>query len=184
MSDSISQRFIRALETDRDRLYVEALSVAKSPAEAEGLLQKTLRAGFHTYAEGHMPVDFHAWIHQQLYATAHATPPAAPIEPPAAQAMPADIWARLAAGVQIEAAKSGASKALNPDSVLLSPDPLLAPKKRSPIDDLPDGLNLSPTSRFVLAVAVALVVGISFSLYYCTRTVPSTTTKPAATTGK
>jgi hypothetical protein len=184
MTESSSQRFIQALETERDRLYSEALVLGKSPAAAEGLLQKVLRASFHTYAEGHTPADFHAWIHEQLCAN---TPPGGaggPADAASAEAMPADIWARLAAGVQIEAAKSGASKALNPESVLLSPDPLLAPKKRNPIDELPDGLNLSPTSRFVLAVAIAMVVGISFSLYYCTRTVPTSGTRPAGTSQK
>ncbi len=177
MDHSLSQQFINAVETRRDRLYSEALLLAKTPDAAEGLLQKVLRAGFHAYAEGQAPTDLSSWIRGQLYVAAGVKPVTDP--PSLSEPMPAATWARLTAGVQVEAAKSGASKALNPESVLLTADPLLAPKKHVSKDDPMDGMNMSPVSRFVLAVAVALVIGISLSLYYCTRTVPTPATKPA-----
>jgi len=173
MSDSLSQQFISALEAQRDRLYAQALGLTKTPGAAESLLQKTLRQSFHVYAAGAAPADFVPWIQRQIAGAADSAAGA-----PAAAPMPAATWARLAAGVQLEAAQSGAAKALNPESVLLAPDPLLAPRKRALTEEPATGLNLSPTARFILAVTLALLVGITFSLFYCTRTVPPAT-RPA-----
>ena len=87
-------------------------------------------------------------------------------------AMPADVWARLSAAIQLEAARltksAGGVAALNPDSVLLSPDPLLAPKKSSWMDDS-EAFDLSPPSRFMLASAIALMIGVALTIYILTR---------------
>ena len=71
--------------------------------------------------------------------------------------MPADVWARLAAAVQVEAAKSSHSSALNPDSVLLRPDPMLAPKKAKAREA--DDFDLaSPSRLFMLLGAVPALI--------------------------
>jgi hypothetical protein len=77
------------------------------------------------------------------------------------------VWARLTAAIQVDAARSLGSRAVNPDSVLLSPDPLLAPKKQAGPDD--DAFDLSPPSRFLLATAIAVCVGIALTVYIVSR---------------
>ncbi len=94
--------------------------------------------------------------------------------------MPADVWARLSAAIQIEAAKSTVGSALNPNS-LLSPDPLLAPRRASILDDS-EAFDLSPPSRFMLASAIAILIGIALTIYILTRpSPPPSTTQPAST---
>jgi hypothetical protein len=82
--------------------------------------------------------------------------------------MPADVWARLAAAVQIEAARSTNSKALNPDSVLLRPDPLLAPKKAAPRRES-EPYELTSPSRLITAGVVMLLAGLIVTVYILTR---------------
>jgi hypothetical protein len=105
-------------------------------------------------------------------------------EPSAASTpfMPADVWARLAATVQLEAARSRNEQALNPDSVLLRPDPLLAPKK-SPVRREKEDFDLSSPSRVILVACLAMVVGIVLTLWISTRPAPrraSSATAPAS----
>jgi hypothetical protein len=82
--------------------------------------------------------------------------------------MPADAWARLAAAVQFEAASSAHSDALHPDSVLLQPDPLLAPKKTKPrTDDAP--FDVASSSRLLTLLAIVVLTALLITLYILTR---------------
>lgn len=166
---SPSQTFILGLEPQRDRLYARACAASRSAPAAESLLQAATRKAF---AEVLKDPET-----QPVAAVERELPPA---ENPPAAAMPADTWARLAAAVQIEAARTGGAKALNPDHVLLSPDPLLAPKKAPRDADLLEGLNLSPASLFMIATITAMVLGVLLTVYIITR--PSALKAPTTTT--
>lgn len=183
MTDSLSHQFIRSLDEPRDRLYTLALARESSPVKAEAALQKAVRTLFVAFAED-PSLDIPAALEKSFEP---ATPAAAP---PVPAAMPADVWARLAAAIQIEAARTAAAhegkldaagapgkSAINPDSVLLNPDPLLAPKKTA-VDD--EGFDLSPSSRFVMAAGIAILIGIALTIYIVTRpTHPVAATLPA-----
>jgi len=157
----VSQQFIVAMEPHRDRLYTLALALAASPAGAESLLHRTVHEAISLYA-GKNGTSFPEWFERLLREQApQATPaPGAPEEP-----MPAALWARIHAAVQVEAAKRGGVAGQS----LLSYDPLLAPKKQAPPDDDSDLLNLSPTTRFILAGTVALVFAIAMTIILTTR---------------
>jgi hypothetical protein len=175
MTDTLSYKFLHALEPVRDRLYALAAATESSPANAEVLLQKSTRTLFANFIED-PSLDVPTRLEKSLSPDA-----ASPALPPPPAAMPADVWARLAAAVQVEAAKSNASLAINPDSVLLSPDPLLAPKKPGTGDD-PDGFDLSSPSRFMLACIIALFIGITLTIYILTRPTTHPPIHPVATT--
>ena len=168
---SASQSFILALALARDRLFTRARGAGGgTPATAEATLQTAIRQAFPA-ALADAAQDPVALVESHLPAASVST-----IEP-----MPAEVWARVAAAVQIQAARSAGSPGLNPDHVLLSPDPLLAPKKIQRETDFFEGLDLSPASRFVVATVVALVIGIALTLYISTRKQPPPNTQPAAT---
>jgi hypothetical protein len=198
MAESLSHSFIASLEPQRDLVFTEALGcgrVAGQPlvpadfVRAESLLLKAVRPVFRLYAAGSAPVDLLAALRQEwLIAGAAASAADTPVAPVQAglEPMPAAVWARLAAAVQVEAATLPGAKALNPDSVLLAPDPLLAPKKPKPAEDSLDLLGMAPRSQFAMFALVALLVGLGVTIYLTTRrhssSVPTTqpTTLPAA----
>jgi hypothetical protein len=165
MTDTLSSKFILALEPARDHLYTLALAREQSPAKAEAALQKSVRtlfAGFVKDTSLNLPAAMEVTL----------APPASPLTPNptpvAPEFMPADVWARLAAAIQLTAATSiptTGTHALNPDSVLLSPDPLLAPKKPAPFDDD----DIPAPSRFLFASTVALLIGVALTIYILTR---------------
>jgi hypothetical protein len=163
------------LEAGRDRLYALALGREATPAKAEVLLQRSTRTLFARFIED-PALDVPAHL-ETLLNLDPTLPSSAPVP------MPADVWARLAAAVQVEAAKSNASLAINPDSVLLSPDPLLAPKRPGAGDE-PDGFDLSSPSRFVLACVIAIFIGITLSIYILTRPTTRAATQPSVLMGR
>jgi len=178
MAEPLSKRFILELEPARDRLYAAALARAATPRAAEALLQRTVRDVFQSFAAGTLKTGglpaVEAELGKDVVAGAAVTD----------AAMPADTWARLTATVQVEAARSGAvaGKAINPESVQMMADPLLAPKKSGAGEDPFDGLNLSPPSRFMIAAGIAIVLGLGLSIYILSRrsaSHPTTSTAPA-----
>jgi hypothetical protein len=161
---ALSHTFIAGITEGRDRLYGAAvgavsgegtLTAAAVAAKAEAALVKATRAAFVAYAQD-PGIEPAGAVEKELGGKV--------VE---GAAMPADVWARLTAAVQVDAARSLGSKALNPDSVLLSPDPLLAPKKQAGVDD--DAFDLSPPSRFLLATGIAVLVGVMLTIYIVTR---------------
>jgi hypothetical protein len=160
---ALSNTFITDITERRDRLYGAAVRVvsaegqltpAATAAKAEAALVKATRAAFAAYAQD-QALDPVGAIEKELGGAGAEMP------------MPADVWARLTAAIQVDAARSLGSRAVNPDSVLLSPDPLLAPKKQAGPDD--DAFDLSPPSRFLLATAIAVCVGIALTVYIVSR---------------
>ncbi len=185
MTQTLSHKFIAELEQPRNRLYAAALAHAGTPAAAEALLQQTARTLFGQYAKDALPdiPGSMARALEQGGGTNGVAVNGAAVNGSAAGGggggadvpMPADVWARLAATVQIEAAQSSNSKALNPDSVLLRPDPLLAPKKAAPRDDH-GNFDLASPSRLMFAGGIAVLVGIVITIYIIAR--PSPVQKP------
>ena len=164
MTQPLSHRFIEALAAPRDRLYGLAISRAGTPAAAELTLQQRARELFAEVTRGSNP-DIAVSLEKSLESPASAGESVADV------AMPADVWARLAAAIQLEAARSSHSQALNPDSVLLRPDPLLAPKKTRPVGDGEEFDVASPT-RMLVAIGAILLMGILTTVYIVTRPAP------------
>jgi hypothetical protein len=180
---TLSHRFIAALDPQRDLLWAMATASATGGAQSaaqavatsnklEATLHAAIREAFAAVEKDPAQDPWHE-MEQALAARGMtaptAQPPAAPDAPPVTPpAMPADVWARLVADVQVQAARSAHTKAINPDSVLLSPDPLLAPRKM-PVPDDTEGFDLSPSSRFVLAAVIAVIVAIALTIYLLTR---------------
>jgi len=166
----ISHDFISELDAHRDDLYSRALAAASAAPEAAGLspsaihiraeviLQSAIRETFAQCERDADLIPFEA-VQQHL----PPLPTTQSVVP-----MPADIWARLVAAIQVEAARLSHSKGINPDSVLLSPDPLLAPKKPGAPDPI-EGLGLLPEYRFFFAAAIAIIVAIVLTIYLLTR---------------
>ncbi|HVS71250.1 MAG TPA: hypothetical protein VHQ47_08345 [Phycisphaerae bacterium] len=189
----LSHQFIDALAPRRHELYAAAvanvsaqstgpLTAAVLATRAEGLLIKTVREVFAAYVQDPFAKPDPA----ERIAAALAPSPAAGTTP-AEPAMPADVWARLTAAIQLDAAQtagpdSPAGRSVNPGSVLLNPDPLLAPKKTAAPED--DAFDFSSPSRFLLAVGIAVCIGIALTAYILTRNSSSTPTLyPVTTTG-
>jgi hypothetical protein len=107
-------------------------------------------------------------------AVEESSPPGEPIP------MPADLWARIAAAVQVEAARSANDKALNPDSTLLRPDPILAPRKRTARHERED-FDLSSPGRLMILIALAVVLGVAATIWISTRPGPSAAQRKAST---
>lgn len=184
MSEPTTLRYLSELEPHRDALFAKALAEAGDPIRAEGLLQGAVHATFEAYATGAAPKDksLTEWFADTLVALKPnkiATPSAVP---PEGSAMPAATWARLYGAVQLEAVRFGQGKGLNPDSVLLSPDPLLAPRKIVRTDDA-DALENHPARFFAFSAIAALVLGIALTVFISSRTedltVSETTTAPS-----
>ncbi len=191
MIDSSGRRFVGLLDSQRDGLYARALSATGSASSAETCIQRAVRGAFREFVQGQSPRDFSAWVQQHVEEQIKAMVAAGSLAEAKTGtasdvgAMPADVWARLAAAIQIESVKiHGATD--EGDEALLAYDPLLVPKKKSPPgDDLSDGLNLSPWSRFVVAATIVLIIGVVATVVLTTRHAPpdgqTTTTQPAAT---
>ena len=156
MSDTLSHQFIAALEPVRDRLYGIALGAEATGAKAEALLQKTARGVFGDFARSQR-MDVAGAFEKALGGGLAAESP-----------MPADVWARISAAIQVEAAGLAHSTAINPESVLLSPDPLLAPKKGAPAEEV-EGFDLPGPSRFLIGAGVVIVIGVLLTVYILTR---------------
>ncbi len=174
MTQPLTHRFLLLLATPRDQLY--SLAKAKSPtaAAAELLLQQTARELFPQFAAETLPDPATALTRLLALDNGAAAPP---------DVMPADVWARLCAAVELHAASSHDSRALHPESSLLRPDPLLAPKKRSSRKHHDDSDFLSP-SRLILIALLALAAGVIATVYILGRPAPThapTTPAPAST---
>ena len=183
MIESVSRRFLEMVDPQRDSLYALAQSAGGGSAKAELILQRAVRQAYRAYAAGtctdeHLGARLAQLIQEAgpapqsaadrsaarsnteaLEKSPHAPDSAGGVAAPAtaSAAMPADTWARLAAAVQIEAARLGGAA----EQSMLAYDPLLAPQKRSaPGEDPMEGLNLSPWSRFVIGTAIVLIIGI------------------------
>lgn len=192
MIDSSGRRFIQLLEPQRGALYGAALAAMGLPAAAETCIQRAVRGAFREFVQGPPPREFGPWVQrhletqiaQQAAASENTGKKATPVTDAAAVAMPAAIWARLAAAIQIESVKIHGPTG-DDEEALLAYDPLLVPKKPAPADDLSDGLNLSPWSRFVLAATIVLIIGVVATVVLTTRHAPpeaqTPTTHPAAT---
>lgn len=170
------QMFLNALEPHRDALWTRARAAVGTDIQAEGLLQAALHEVFPAYLKSATPDPTPA-VNAALNATAEKkklTLPHTPAEP--LTPMPAATWARLAGALQVEAARIGGVTALNPDSVLLSPDPLLAPRKSRPADNTPD---TPPASHWMLVTGIIVALGIAVTIYLSTR--PSAPPQPATT---
>ncbi len=186
MIESASHRCIELLEADRDTLYSTAQSCA-SPDYAESLLQQAVRQVFKEFVEKKVSErDFPRQVIEVMRRDQTASPDSAKSQTGTAAVMPAAAWARLTAAVQIEAARLGGAA----EQSMLAYDPLLAPKKKkSADDDLVEGFNLSPWTRFVVAAAIVLFIGIVASIILTTRGEHEpaaghpTTSMPTPTTG-
>jgi hypothetical protein len=176
MIESTSKAFLDIIDPAKDQLY--SLASGAGAKQAELCLQRCVREVFqHFHTQQVSPADVVAQIELQIRASQAGAQGAAPQAVP----MPAAVWARLVAAVQIDAARLGGVA----EQSMLAYDPLLAPQKKKTGDDNIEGLNLSPWSRFVVAAAIVLIVGITASLILTTRSVPhpsttQPTTRPAA----
>lgn len=166
MIQSASHRCIELLEADRDALYSTAQSCA-APEDAESLLQQAVRQVFKDFVEKKVSErDFPRQVIDVLQRNRAGPPEGVELQTIQTAVMPAAAWARLTAAVQIEAARLGGAA----EQSMLAYDPLLAPKKKkSADDDLAEGFNLSPWTRFVVAAAIVLFIGIVASIILTTR---------------
>ena len=173
MIESASCRFIEILDLRRDVIYAQA-GAAGAPPQVETILQHAVRRAYRTYVQEATPENDLADLVGR-YIREQTGPPVSPAPEP--MAMPADIWARLVAAVQIEAARLGGVV----EQSMLAYDPLLAPRKKIITDEESiEGLNLSPWTRFVVAAAIVLIIGIVATIILTTRRMPAATTRPAA----
>jgi hypothetical protein len=179
--ETLSHKFIEALAVPRDRFYALALAKSGDAAAAETLLQHAACAVFGELAKDSM-LDIPAAMDKAL-----DSPPSkrATEDPSAAEnPMPAGVWARLAAAVQFEASRSNQPQALHPDSMLLQPDPMLAPKKGRPRAEPPE-FDVSSPGRLFMLVGAAVFVGLAMTVYIVTRRAgrpAAPSSHPAATT--
>ncbi len=172
--ETLSHKFIEALAAPRGRLYALACARAGTSAGAETALQQAARAVFGEVARD-VVTDIPAAMEKYLSPTpANGGAPQADTD----ISMPADVWARLAAVVQLEAARSTDARALHADSPLLQPDPLLAPKKTKP--RAPEAeFDVSSPARLMMFLGAALLVGLVITLYIMTRPAGAPATPPA-----
>ncbi len=175
MIESTSQTFLDIVDPAKDKLYDLARMAA--PNQTEICLQRCAREVFQLFHHQDIgPADIITHIEVRIRASQtrpdDTTADAAP--------MPAAVWARLVAAVQIDAARLGGVT----EQSMLHYDPLLAPQKKKINDDSSEGLNLSPWSRFVVAAAIVLTVGIAASLILTTRHSRSTKGSKSAVTAK
>ena len=145
--ETLSHKFIEALAGPRDRLYGLALAGAGTPAGAEAALQRTAREVFCEVARD-VVVDVAAAMEKALTAAAAPGAGGAAAVNAAEAPMPADVWARLAAAVQVE--------------------PMLAPKKTRPRGDDAE-FDVSSPARLMMLLGGAVLVGLVVTLYIMTR---------------
>ena len=163
MTQPLAQKFMHEMEGTRDRVY--GLAVLRAgPGGAEGVVVGAARELFAKYAkEGVRDVGR---AMEAAIGNAAAATPAAEGEAPV---MPADVWARVAAAVQQEGAKSSITTALHPESVLLKPDPLLAPRKKSSAKQAREEFDLGSPSGLLVAGVVVVLIGAAVTAYVMTR---------------
>ncbi len=181
MIESASRRFLELLEIHRNALYTVAAQ-GGTPQIVETALQRGIRSAFREYARNEAPREGQVdWLAAHIKAELGGQEKSRPATTVSAElAMPADVWARLAAAIQIEAATLGGAD----EQSMLAYDPLLAPRKKKPgPDDNIEGLNLSPWTRFVIATAIVLFIGIVATIILTTHHAPAaaTGTKPPGT---
>jgi hypothetical protein len=183
MIESASRRFLELLEAHRNALYSVAAQGHTAQA-GETALQRGIRSAFRQYAHNEAPRDgLFDWLAAHISAELGDQVNTTSAGPPASEelAMPADVWARLAAAIQIEAATLGGTD----EQSMLAYDPLLAPKKKkSGPDDNIEGLNLSPWTRFVIATAIVLFIGIVATIILTTHHAPETASRHTGATTK
>jgi hypothetical protein len=176
MAETLSQMFIESLRDPRDRLYALALATSSTPSEAEARLIRAVRKAFAEAASAGIVGDSLGRV-TRILDESHA---AIATMPPPDITMPADAWARVAAAVQMEAAKSEHAQALHAESELLKPDPMLAPKKRrARQEDEEEEFELSTPRKVMLGIATVVVSGILITGYVM-RTEPPPETPPGA----
>jgi hypothetical protein len=165
LPDSIYHRYLDAIMPARETLYGYALQRGITAVQAEAYLSAALRSRLDDFAQGQAPAetaDFITWLVQAM-----PQGPVATTSQPQPAAIPMDMWARLCGAIQIEAARKGAGHYLNPESVLLNPDPLLAPRtKRATVDFTPS--DTPSSSRLILGLTVVVLLGIIASIYLIT----------------
>ena len=177
MIESAGRKFLELLEAHRNALYTVACR-SGTPNVAETALQRGIRSAFREYVRNQAPrSDQMPWLVQHINAELGENLASA-AEPPAELPMPADVWARLAAAIQIEAATLGGAD----EQSMLAYDPLLAPRKKSGVDDPIEGLNLSPWTRFVIATAIVLFIGIVATIILTTHHAGPSTMSAATST--
>ncbi len=179
MIESASRRFLELLEAHRNALY-QIAAQGQSPAIIETALQRGVRSAFREYAQNPGTPGREELVHWlATHITAELGDRKTAVAVPADSAMPADVWARLAAAIQIEAATLGGAH----EQSMLAYDPLLAPRKKpAGPDDNMEGLNLSPWTRFVIATTIVLFIGIVATIILTTHHAPATT-QPAQAFG-
>src|SRR5262245_25227801 len=112
MMQTLCHTFIETLEGPRDGLYARALAKGGTAVGAEAWLLERVRMVFGEFEKNEVLVsDVTGAMEKGLEG----------VEGSVDSPMPADVWTRLAAAVQVEAARSSHSSAINPDSVLLRP---------------------------------------------------------------
>ncbi len=157
MNEGFSERLAIEAASARDRWYALAFARSESPAAAEHLLLKIVRAVLQfTTAQTVRQVE--AELLQLPILRADLADPA--------ESMPADVWARLSAAIQFEVAQR---QSITADGKSAATDPLLVPKKSAPRADDEDGLAWSPSIRFLIVTGTALVLGIVLTFYIVTR---------------
>jgi len=140
MPQNTASQFLSQVETIRDALWSEGLR-AGSAKGAEAEVFRRVREAF-----------------------ANRTSQAITADSEVTEAMPADVWARLCAAIQIDAAQQMGGKAVHLEGTSM-PDPVLAPKKHVIKRDPEDMMNLSPAGRFLLGAGLVLIAGLWFTLY-------------------
>ncbi len=198
MIESAGKRFIQFLEPCRDALYTQALALAGSPVAAERLIQRSLRTAFRENAMSLPKGDLQAWLMSQINreaagaagaavtaggvndAKASTAAPAMTDELTQSRAMPAATWARLAAAIQIEAAKLAEDGGTG--EAILAYDPLLEPKKKSALADEPlEGFGLSASARFIIGGSIVIAIGVIASIVLTTHKAPPSPELPSKT---
>lgn len=171
MIESASRKFLELLEAHRNALYTLACQ-GGTASVIETALQRGIRSAFREYVRNQAPRDEQVqWLAEHIKAelgdqVGQTTSALTDV------AMPADVWARVAAAIQIEAATLGGAD----EQSMLAYDPLLAPrKKKAGLEDNIEGLNLSPWTRFVIATAIVLFIGIVATIILTTHHAASTT---------
>ena len=160
---SPAQIFLALLEEHRDRLYSRARA-ASGIAGAEPALAEALRIALPEFA-AKPTLNALAAVELRLGKTvANGSVASTGDAPPSPEqpAMPADMFARLTAVIQVAAEESIAGVSTTERAHFK--DPLLAPKKHKRPREPREGLGLSPLVRFLLAAVIALVVGVIVTL--------------------
>jgi hypothetical protein len=169
MAETLSQKFLESVRGSRDVLYAAAAAGRGGTArEAEDTLIAVARQV--VVASQEKPTDIPAAIEKELRrdtVVPVVVPPAGSAEAEPV-VMPADVWARFAAAVQMEAAASANAQALHAESELLKPDPMLAPKKRK-VRDQEEAFDVASPRRLAIMIGAVVLAGLVITIYIVTR---------------